>query len=214
VLSDVQSPLLGPDGAATIFGPQKGANLADIHVLDNALAEFARLLGGDPSQPGAGAAGGTAFGLCAAWGATIRSGAESIAQITGLADAVSEADIVITGEGRFDSQSFLGKSVGHTLHLANNHRERPAPLTNRDGYGRRPQAWVIAGEIDEAFRATIFRTDPRRIVPLTVSLSTIAGTTAAARADPLRWLRRAGSVAAVATGELQQRFRQPPSAAR
>jgi glycerate kinase len=72
LLSDVTAPLLGPSGAAAVFGPQKGAGPADIAQLETALARWASLLGADLAAiPGAGAAGGTAYGFLAAWGAAI-----------------------------------------------------------------------------------------------------------------------------------------------
>ena len=188
VLSDVTAPLLGPRGAAAVFGPQKGASLTDVGTLDSALTVFAKFLGGDPTLAGSGAAGGTAFGLSVGWGATIRSGAERIAEMTGLGEAIAEADIVITGEGRYDFQSLLGKSVGHTLRLVD--ESRAFAPESRHG----PQAWVIAGDI-----ASINGTS--EAIPQTLSLSVIAGSTAAAIADPLHWLREAGSRAAHATGK-------------
>lgn len=117
LLTDVTNPLLGPTGAARTFGPQKGASAAECAELDAALARWARLLGGDPDAPGAGAAGGTGYGFAALWGARIEPGAPRIAQLTGLVAAVASADLVITGEGRFDAQSLAGKVVGHVLGL-------------------------------------------------------------------------------------------------
>ena len=73
VLTDVTAPLLGPDGAAAVFGPQKGAGPAEIAMLEEGLARLAGLLGGDPAAPGAGAAGGTGYGFAAAWGAVHRA---------------------------------------------------------------------------------------------------------------------------------------------
>jgi glycerate kinase len=115
LLTDVDAPLLGPTGAAAVFGPQKGADAAQCARLAAALARFARLLGGDPMLPGSGAAGGTAFGLATAWRARIRPGAPYVARVTGLLDAIADADLLITGEGRFDAQSHTGKVVGHAL---------------------------------------------------------------------------------------------------
>ena len=78
-LSDVRAPLLGPAGAAAVFGPQKGARPDQVALLDSGLARLAGLLGGDPAAPGAGAAGGTGYGLAAAWGALIGPGAPQLA---------------------------------------------------------------------------------------------------------------------------------------
>ena len=98
VLTDVTSPLLGPRGAAAVFGPQKGAAPGDIPLLDTALARLAELLGGDPDVPGSGAAGGTGFGLLA-WGARLVPGAEAVAKLIDLPERIAAASLVITGEG-------------------------------------------------------------------------------------------------------------------
>ncbi|HEX5288805.1 MAG TPA: glycerate kinase, partial [Streptosporangiaceae bacterium] len=76
-LTDVRAPLLGPAGAAAVFGPQKGAGAAEIAVLEAGLARLAAALGGDPAQPGAGAAGGTGYGL-ACWGAQLVAGSAEV----------------------------------------------------------------------------------------------------------------------------------------
>ncbi len=116
LLADVTAPLLGPTGAAAVFGPQKGATAAQCAELDAALHHFSRMLPGDPTLPGSGAAGGVGYGFATAWGARITPGAAYVADLTGLSAA--NADVVLTGEGRFDSQSLLGKVVGNALGLA------------------------------------------------------------------------------------------------
>jgi glycerate 2-kinase len=166
LLSDVSAPLLGPAGAAAVFAPQKGATAQQVVALDARLAAFAAELGGDPTIPGSGAAGGTAYGLSAAWGARILSGADYIAALTGLDEAVARADAVITGEGRFDSQSLGGKVVGQLLAKA------PARTV------------VIAGELAIA------------APDLGYSLTVLAGGSAAARAQTEHWLAVAGAQAA------------------
>ncbi|MBM0227049.1 glycerate kinase, partial [Micromonospora sp. ATA51] len=118
LLVDVTAPLAGPTGAAATYGPQKGARPTDIGLLDRALLRFAELTGGDPDQPGAGAAGGTSYGLATLWGARIMPGARTIAALVGLADALARADVVITGEGHFDRTSLTGKVVGSLLDQA------------------------------------------------------------------------------------------------
>ena len=112
LLVDVQSPLLGLDGAATIFAPQKGATTEQKDILENGLEHFASLIG-FLDNPGSGAAGGTAYGLCALWNATIENGAAKIAELCGFDTAMVGTDLVITGEGQLDYQSFRGKVVGH-----------------------------------------------------------------------------------------------------
>lgn len=191
LLSDVTAPLLGPSGAAAVFGPQKGADRAEVDVLDAGLARWASVVGrtlvmtDSPSQPevrsdltvvpGAGAAGGTAYGFLAAWGAEIESGAAAIAALTGLAAAVASADLVITGEGRFDATSVGGKVGGNVLHLADASRTRAA---------------VIAGSL-EASPVT-----PAGSEVWAVGLVELAGTLEAALDDPTRWLYAAGMRAA------------------
>lgn len=115
VASDVENPLCGERGASAVFGPQKGASPADVALLDGALSQFARIsaehLGRDLSeQAGAGAAGGLGFALIAYLGARITSGVSLVIERTGLAAAIAASDLVITGEGRLDGQSALGKA--------------------------------------------------------------------------------------------------------
>jgi glycerate kinase len=113
--TDVEHPLLGPMGAAHVFGPQKGANPATVDRLEARLADWAADLeaatGRDVrAEPGAGAAGGLGAALMALGGRR-ESGAAVIAEHTGLAGDVANADLIITGEGRFDDQSLHGKVV-------------------------------------------------------------------------------------------------------
>lgn len=113
--TDVEHPLLGPTGAAAVFGPQKGADRNTVAVLEGRLtqwaAELRALAGRDVAvEPGAGAAGGIGAALLALGGRR-EAGAAVIADFTGLADDVAGADVIITGEGRFDDQSLHGKVV-------------------------------------------------------------------------------------------------------
>ena len=113
--SDVEHPLLGPRGAAAVFGPQKGADPDTVTVLEERLAAWADQLNAAAGrtisgEPGAGAAGGIGAALLALGGRR-ESGASIIAEHTGLAADVAAADVVITGEGRFDDQSLHGKVV-------------------------------------------------------------------------------------------------------
>jgi glycerate 2-kinase len=115
VASDVTNPLLGPAGAARVYGPQKGASPADVEVLEAALARLAdvaeRDLPGGPwrDAPGAGAAGGLGFALLAFCGATLRPGAQVVADLVGLDVVLQGADVAITGEGALDRQTAFGK---------------------------------------------------------------------------------------------------------
>jgi glycerate kinase len=115
VASDVEHPLLGPMGAAAVFGPQKGADPATVAVLEQRLTDWARDLesvaGRDVAvEPGAGAAGGLGAALLALGGRR-ESGATVIAAHTALADDLAAADLIVTGEGRFDDQSLHGKVI-------------------------------------------------------------------------------------------------------
>jgi len=191
LLSDVTSPLLGAAGAAAVFGPQKGASAAQIDELDAGLARWAALLEralvmtDSPSQPerargmtavpGAGAAGGTGYGFLAAWGAAIEGGAAAIAELTGFAAAAASADVIITGEGRFDQTSTSGKVVGHALSLSTKPTARRAIVAGSFGSAAPPGVWAA-------------------------SLVDLAGTLDAALDDPTRWLYAAGIAAATVLG--------------
>lgn len=177
ILSDVTNPLLGARGAAAVFGPQKGADAEQIAALDDGLARLAALLAVDPATPGAGAAGGTAFGLLA-WGARLAAGSAAVGEALGVPAAVRGASAVITGEGRFDAQSAAGKVPSYLAGLA------------ADAGAR---AFLAAGAID----ADALDSQPGQFAAA-VSLTELAGGTAAAMADPLRWLEVAGARLAAA----------------
>ena len=124
--TDVEHPLLGPMGAARLFGPQQRADPATVARLEDRLAawavELARAAGRDVSaEPGAGAAGGLGAALLAL-GARRTSGAAVIAEHTGLADDIAAADLILTGEGRLDHQSVHGKVVSALAGAARSHR--------------------------------------------------------------------------------------------
>jgi glycerate kinase len=186
VLSDVTNPLCGPRGAAAVYGEQKGADKAMRARLDAGLAHLAALTGGTRAQDeGAGAAGGTGFGLLV-WGdhsagreprpgsglaardagrLRMVSGARAVSDAIGLPEAVASADVTITGEGRYDGQSSSGKV--------------PWLVSGLPTRGRR---CLVAGSII----ASVDRFDAA------VSLAELAGGSAQAQAEPGRWLQRAG----------------------
>ena len=115
IATDVDNPLTGPDGAAAVFGPQKGATPEDVRVLDAALARFAAVVRRDlgvevDAVPGAGGAGGTAAGALAVLGARITSGADLVCDLVGLSSALAGADLCLTGEGALDAQTLSGKA--------------------------------------------------------------------------------------------------------
>lgn len=123
VATDVTNPLLGPHGAAAVFGPQKGATPADVATIEQALSTWADVLETAAGSrlrdiPRGGAAGGLAFGLATALGADLIDGIDTFAALSGLADAVAWADVVITGEGSMDSQTTSGKAPMGVLRYA------------------------------------------------------------------------------------------------
>jgi glycerate kinase len=126
---DVEHPLLGPWGSARVFGPQKGADAATVAVLEARLAAWATELDSTAGRQvsaasGAGAAGGIGAALFALGGAA-ESGADIVARHTGLAAALADADVLVTGEGRFDQQSLHGKVIGSLCTAA---RARQLPV--------------------------------------------------------------------------------------
>jgi glycerate kinase len=142
IACDVDNPLIGARGAAAVYGPQKGLQPKDLPAFEVQAARLARLLsehvGSDPAlaeAPGAGAAGGIAFGLLAAAGARLVSGFALVSEWLDLAARAARADWVITGEGRFDATSLAGKGPGALATLAR-------------ASGRR--ALVLAGAVDRS----------------------------------------------------------------
>jgi len=115
VACDVDNPLLGPNGAAAVFGPQKGAGPPEVEQLEAALTVWARLVadatGSDlTDRPSAGAAGGTGFAALALLAAELRPGIELVLDLVGFDERLDGADLVITGEGSLDEQSLAGKA--------------------------------------------------------------------------------------------------------
>lgn len=117
IATDVLNPACGPNGAAAVFAPQKGADAEGVRLLEKGLAHWADLLEGTGgrcvrNEPGTGAAGGAALPLLALTSATIVPGVDLVSEATGLAAKITGADLVITGEGCLDRQSMMGKVVG------------------------------------------------------------------------------------------------------
>ncbi|MEG0858686.1 MAG: glycerate kinase [Pseudomonas sp.] len=126
VAADVDNPLCGSNGASAVFGPQKGASPEQVQLLDAALGHFAdhcaALLNQDVRDfPGCGAAGGMGFAAKAFMQATFRPGIDVVAELAGLDQAVQGADLVITGEGRFDAQTLRGKTPFGVARIAKRH---------------------------------------------------------------------------------------------
>ncbi len=122
---DVTNPLLGPNGATRVYGPQKGAAEAQLALLEQALHDLVRASGGQglASTPGAGAAGGLGFGLLRFAGATLVCGFDLIAEITGLEKHIQNAELIITGEGSLDAQTLHGKGPAGVARLARKHNK-------------------------------------------------------------------------------------------
>jgi glycerate kinase len=139
VACEVASPLLGPSGATRVFGPQKGADESTIPVLEAALETLVNAAGGAvaAARPGAGAAGGLGFGLLHFAGATLVSGFDLLADLTGLTERIAAADLVVTGEGSLDGQTLAGKGPDGVARLARSHGK---------------PVWVFCGRSDSVAR--------------------------------------------------------------
>lgn len=122
IAGDVAAPLLGPTGAAAVYGPQKGAGVEEIRTLEEGLQNLARLLAAETGRDlrtlvGAGAAGGAAGGLWSALGARLRPGIDVLLELTGFDVRLRQADAVVIGEGSLDMQSLQGKGpIGIARH--------------------------------------------------------------------------------------------------
>jgi glycerate kinase len=126
VLSDVTNPLLGAQGAARVFAPQKGADPRAVVLLELGLSKLQQAtLSDSAAQPGAGAGGGLGFAALEFLGAQMQSGAREVMALTGFADKLAGANLVITGEGSFDAQSLAGKVPQEVVVAA---REKDIPV--------------------------------------------------------------------------------------
>lgn len=139
MLADVVTPATGPDGTSAVYAPRKGASAEDVNELEAGISQLCKVLNVNPEIPGMGAAGGVP--ICLTWISTtlhggtdnirLVPGARVIVDVTGLKDEIADADVVITGEGCYDSDTDMGKVVSVVL-------------------GLNPQAkqFVVAGRID------------------------------------------------------------------
>ena len=153
VATDVDSPLLGKSGAARIFAPQKGANDQQVALLEKGLTRLADVLEAVVGnflrdKPGAGAAGGAAFGLAIGLGAEIIPGFSWIAEIVRLKEKIAACDLVITAEGKLDKQSLSGKATGELARMCASHNR---PL------------WIIPALVESGIDWTRFGIE--RVVP-------------------------------------------------
>ncbi len=167
VASDVDNPLLGPNGAAAVYGPQKGARPDDVVVLDHALARWADVVGatvgrGDPpwrDRPGAGAAGGVGFAATAVLGAELRPGIDLVLDLVGFTDHLPGAGLVVTGEGSLDEQTLSGKAPAGVAAVAT---AAGVPVVTVSGrLALSPQQLRAAG-IDRAYALTEIEPDVQR----------------------------------------------------
>ncbi|AEG45167.1 glycerate kinase [Isoptericola variabilis] len=177
VAVDVTNPLVGEQGAAAVFGPQKGARPGDVAFLDEALTCWANLLERETGVrvhelPGAGAAGGVPAALVAVLGAGLEHGATLVAETVGLPAALADAALVLTGEGSFDSQSVRGKVADGVARLAAASPARP-PVVVLAGQVLLPAPQARAAGIAAAFS----------IAPGPIDLEDLLGRTAARLTD-------------------------------
>ena len=126
VACDVSNPLVGPQGASHIFGPQKGATPEMIELLDAGLRHYADVIARDLERPvadvpGAGAGGGIGAAMLVFLGGRLRPGSEIVTAAVGLDAAVANADLIVTGEGRIDSQTIHGKTPVGVARVAQRH---------------------------------------------------------------------------------------------
>ncbi|MBO5109090.1 MAG: glycerate kinase [Clostridia bacterium] len=123
IACDVTNPLCGQRGCSAVYGPQKGAKPEDVPVMDDWLSAYGDKIkalypAADKNAPGAGAAGGIGFAFLACLGGELRSGIELVLAETGMEAAIREADVVVTGEGRLDAQTVMGKAPHGVAKLA------------------------------------------------------------------------------------------------
>ena len=129
VACDVTNPLCGELGCSRIFAPQKGANPESVEWMDGWLKRYARLTKdvfprSDPDFPGTGAAGGLGFAFMSYLFGTLKSGVELVTEQIGLEEYVKKSDVVVTGEGRLDSQSVMGKAPVGVARVAKKHNKK------------------------------------------------------------------------------------------
>ncbi len=193
VATDVDNPLLGPQGATRVYGPQKGLTPADHPIAEKNLRRLAqvveRQLGFDSSAPGAGAAGGLGFGLMAFLGAERRLGFDVFADCSQLDRLLKQSDLVITGEGSFDDQSLMGKGVGQCI--------------QRCSRQKRPVI-VLAGRVAQGNQAS------SNTVRWSKGLCDLTSTEEA-MARPTPWLRRLAHEAALAWNTQARLSKRPRS---
>jgi glycerate kinase len=164
VACDVDNPLTGPQGAAAVYGPQKGLASEEIPRLDAALAHWADLVGRATGSdvrlsPGAGAAGGVGFAALAVLGATLRPGIELILDLLDFPERVCHYDLVVTGEGSLDEQSLRGKAPVGVAEAA---RRQGVPVVAVCGRRLLDEAALKAAHLEAAYALIDLEPDPAR----------------------------------------------------
>ncbi|MDO8645884.1 MAG: glycerate kinase [Candidatus Planktophila sp.] len=177
VLVDVDNPLIGPLGAAFVYGPQKGLKEEELVSADNAMKAWMDLLRKETNFDasmikGLGAAGGVPLALCSLFKSEIISGSEWFMHRLGLKSAIQKADLIITTEGQFDSQSMMGKITGEII--------KECEDTGKD-------CLVIAG--------VIINEEPLRRRVHFISMSQLSGSLQSSLDEPKKWLRESTRVA-------------------
>jgi glycerate kinase len=171
VASDVDNPLLGPNGAAAVYGPQKGASEGDVTTLDAALAHWADIVeasvqrgDGEPGaalreRPGAGAAGGVGFAAMAVLGAQLQPGIQLVLDLVGFDRHLPDATLVITGEGSLDAQTLRGKTPAGVAAAAT---AAGIPVVTVSGRVELSTDQLRAAGIRQAYALTDIEPDPQR----------------------------------------------------
>ena len=182
--SDVRNPLLGPTGAAAVYGPQKGASAALVVQLDAALARWADVLEATAGRPirdvaGTGAAGGSLAALLAIEGRlaglVVRPGIEVVMELVGFAERLRGSDLVVTGEGRLDAQTAYGKTVWGVAQRARSAGVRCAAVVGSVGPGgREATADVLAAVVACSDGATVQETMAAGTHPVSAAAELLA----------------------------------------
>ena len=141
IACDVGNPLCGPKGASAVYGPQKGAGPEEVEKMDRWLADFAALAlregfdRADPDHPGSGSAGGLGFAFRTFLGGDLEPGAQIVMEAVNLEEHIREADIVLTGEGRTDAQTAMGKAPAAVAELAKKYKKPVVVFCGSKGPG-------------------------------------------------------------------------------
>lgn len=160
-MCDVNNPLTGIDGASVVFGPQKGATQHQVTLLDEGLLNLGNVIEKElghfiQNVPGAGAGGGIGGGAIAFFQAELKSGIELVMEMTNFEEEAMKADLIITGEGKMDSQSLQGKVVAGVAAIAMKHHKRLMAVAGRNDIDKSQQQ---ALQIEKIFALTDFESE-------------------------------------------------------